>query len=109
MDPMLAAHLKQNEGFKTALEVGKWISENIRMPASQFWQNDIIDMLVAPLALAGVKPYADWKKLPDDAVIAPYHRPEKVNILVVGGEMSPLWKVGDLDNTATVSIDKWLP
>ncbi len=109
MDPMLAAHLKQNEGFKTALDVGKWISENIRMPASQFWQNDIIDMLVAPLALAGVRPYAEWKKLPDDDLIAPYHRPEKVNILVVGGEMSPLWKVGDLDNTATVSIDKWQP
>jgi hypothetical protein len=109
MDPLLAAHLKQNEGFKTAQDVGKWISENIRMPARRFWQNDIIDMLVAPLALAGVKPYAEWKKLPDDAVIAPYHRPEKVNVLVVGGEMSPLWKVGDLDNTATVSIDKWLP
>lgn len=109
MDPMLAAHLKQNEDFKTPLDVGAWISENIKMPASQFWQNDIIDMLVAPLALAGVKPYAEWKKLPGDAVVAPYHRPEKINILVVGGEMSPLWKVGDLDNTATVSIDKWLP
>jgi hypothetical protein len=108
MDPLLAAHLKQNEDFRTALDVSRWISENIRMPASQFWKNDIIDMLMAPLALAGVKPYAEWKKLPNDALIAPYHRPEKVNILVVGGEMSPLWKVGDLDNTATVSIDKWL-
>jgi len=107
MDPMLAGHLKQNEGFQTPLDVSKWISENIKMPASQFWQNDIIDMLVAPLALHGVKPYAEWKQLPDDAVIAPYHRPEKINILVVGGEMSPLWKVADLDNTATVSIDKW--
>ena len=90
LDPMLAAHLKQNEGFKTPLDVSKWISENLKIPASQFWQNDIIDMLVAPLALAGVKPYAEWKKLPDNAAVAPYHRPEKINILVVGGE-SATW------------------
>jgi hypothetical protein len=64
-------------------------------------------MLVAPLALSGVQPYAAWKQLPGDALIAPYHRPEKVNILVVGGETSPLWKVGDLDHTMTASIDRW--
>ena len=47
------------------------------------------------------------RKLPGDALIAPYHRPEKVNILVVGGETSPLWKVSDFDHTMTASIDKW--
>jgi len=107
LDPLLARHLKENEGFQTPLDVSKWISENIRIPADQFWQNDIIDMLVAPLALHGVKPYADWKQLAGDAVIAPYHRPEKVNVLVVGGETSPLWKISDLDQTVTVSVDKW--
>jgi hypothetical protein len=107
LDPMLAGHLKEYEGFRTPLDVGRWISENIRMTANQFWGNDIIDMLVAPLALHGVEPYAAWKQLPGDALIAPYHRPEKVNIIVVGGETSPLWKISDLDHTATVSIDKW--
>jgi hypothetical protein len=107
LDPMLAKHLKENEGFQSPLDVSRWISENVKMPASQFWDNDIIDMLVTPLALSGVQPYAAWKKLPGDALIAPYHRPEKVNILVVGGETSPLWKVSDLDYTVTASIDKW--
>ena len=77
------------------------------MTASQFWDNDIIDMLVAPLALSGVQPYAAWKQLPGDALIAPYHRPEKISILVVGGETSPLWKISDFDYTMTASIDKW--
>jgi hypothetical protein len=108
LDPMTARHLKENEGFQTKLDVSRWISENVKMPASQFWDNDIIDMLVTPLALSGVQPYAAWKQLPGDALVAPYHRPEKVSILVVGGETSPLWKVSDFDYTTTASIDKWL-
>jgi hypothetical protein len=107
LDPLLARHLKENEGFGTKLDVSRWISENVKMTANQFWNNDIIDMLVAPLALGGVQPYAAWKQLPGDALVAPYHRPEKINILVVGGETSPLWKVSDLDHTATASVDKW--
>jgi hypothetical protein len=107
MDPMTARHLKENEGFQGKLDVSRWISENVRMTASQFWNNDIIDMLVTPLALSGVQPYAAWKQLPGDALIAPYHRPEKVNLLVVGGETSPLWKLSDFDYTTTASIDKW--
>ena len=107
LDPMLARHLKDNEGFKTKLDVARWISENVRMTARQFWDNDMIDMLVTPLALSGVQPYAAWKRLPGDAMIAPYHRPEKINILVVGGETSPLWKISDFDYTTTASIDKW--
>ena len=107
LDPMLARHLKENEGFQTKLDVSRWISENVQMPAKQFWENDMIDMLVAPLAMSGVQPYADWKKLPGDALVAPYHRPEKVNIIVVGGETSPLWKISDFDYVTTASIDKW--
>ncbi len=107
LDPLTARHLKENEGFQTPLDVARWISENVRMPAKQFWNNDMIDMLVAPLAHSGVQPYADWKGLPGDALLAPYHRPEKINIFVVGGETSPLWKISDFDCTATASIDKW--
>jgi hypothetical protein len=107
LDPLTARHLKENEGFQTKPDIARWISENVTMPASQFWDNDIIDMLVTPLAMSGVQPYAAWKQLPGDALLAPYHRPEKINILVVGGETSPLWKVSDLDYVMTASIDKW--
>jgi hypothetical protein len=107
LDPLTARHLKDNEGFQTKLDVARWISENVKMPASQFWNNDIIDMLVAPLAISGVQPYAGWKQLPGNALLAPYHRPEKISILVGGGETSPLWKVSDLDCVMTASIDKW--
>jgi hypothetical protein len=106
LDPLTARHLKENEGLAKP-DIARWISENVTMSASQFWDNDIIDMLVTPLAMSGVQPYAAWKQLPGDALLAPYHRPEKINILVVGGETSPLWKVSDLDYVITASIDKW--
>ena len=107
LDPMLAGHLKEYEGFQTPLEVGRWISENVNMTARQFWTNDIIDMLVAPLALSGVQPYAAWKQLPGETLPAPYHPPENVVFSVVGGETSPLWKISDFDYTTSAPIDKW--
>jgi hypothetical protein len=77
------------------------------MPAGQYWKTDYIDMLVASEAYKGVEPYASWKKLPDDALIAPYHNPDRINLIVVGGETSPLWKASDYSHTTSVSIDKW--
>ena len=107
MDPLVARNLKENEGFSTKQDFARWMSKNITMPAGQYWKTDYIDMLVASQADAGVEPYASWKKLPDDALIAPYHNPDNINILVVGGETSPLWKASDYVFVASASVDKW--
>jgi len=107
LDPLVARNLKENEGFATKEDFARWMSQNIKMPAGQFWKTDYIDMLVASQAYKGVEPYASWKKLPDDALIAPYHNPDNINIVVVGGETSPLWKVADYGHAASVSVDKW--
>jgi hypothetical protein len=107
MDPLVARNLKENEGFNTKQDYCRWLSQNIKMPAGQYWKTDYIDMLVASEAYKGVEPYASWKKLPDDALIAPYHNPDRINLIVVGGETSPLWKASDYGHTTSVSIDKW--
>ncbi len=107
MDPLVARNLKENEGFNTKQDYCRWLSQNIKMPAGQYWKTDYIDMLVASEAYKGVEPYASWKKLPDDALIAPYHNPDRINLIVVGGETSPLWKASDFGYTTSVSIDKW--
>jgi hypothetical protein len=107
MDPLVARNLKENEGFSTKQDYCRWLSENIKMPAGQYWKTDYIDMLVASEAYKGVEPYASWKKVPDDELIAPYHNPDNINIIVVGGETSPLWKASDYGYTASASIDKW--
>ncbi len=107
MDPLVARNLKENEGFTTKQDFARWMSENIKMPAGQYWKTDHIDMLVASEAYKGVEPYASWKKLPDDALIAPYNNPDNINLIVVGGETSPLWKVADYRYGGSASVDRW--
>jgi hypothetical protein len=107
MDPLVARELKENEGFKTKQDFCKHLSQNIKMKNGQFWKTDYIDMLVASEAYKGVEPYASWKKLPDDAMIAPYHNPDNINIIVVGGETSPLWKAADYGYSGSSPVDKW--
>jgi hypothetical protein len=107
LDPLVARHLKENDGFETKLDFCRWISQNFKMPAGQFWGTDLIHMLMAPLAEQGVEPYASWKKLPANTLIAPYDKPENINIVVVGGETSPMWKVADFSYAASASVNKW--
>jgi hypothetical protein len=107
MDPLVARNLKENEGFGTKQDYCRWLSANIKMPAGQYWKTDQIDMLVASEAYKGVEPYASWKKLPDDALIAPYKNPDNINIVVVGGETSPLFKTSNYSYAGSASIDKW--
>jgi hypothetical protein len=66
-------------------------------------------MLVAPQANAGVEPYASWKKLPDDELINHYHDSERINIVAVGGETSPVWKTTDYGCWGSASVDYWRP
>jgi hypothetical protein len=107
MDPLVARNLKENEGYETKQDFCRWLSQNVKMPAGQYWKMDYIDMLVASEAYKGVEPYASWKKLPDDTLIAPYHNPDNINIVVVGGETSPLWKTSGYFYSGSASIDKW--
>ncbi len=107
MDPLVAQNLKNNEGYETKQQFAKWMSENITMTAERYWKTDYIDMLVASEAYKGVEPYASWKKLPDDALIKPYHNPDNINIVVVGGETSPLWKAADYGYAGSASVDRW--
>ncbi len=107
MDPLVARNLKEHLGFTTKQDYCRYLSENIKIPAGQYWKTDYIDMLVASEAYKGVEPYASWKKLPDDALIAPFHTPENINLIVVGGGISPLWKATDYRYGVSVSVDSW--
>jgi hypothetical protein len=107
IDPLIAANLKDNEGFETKLDYCKHLSENIQMKAGDYWKTDHINMLVSSEAIKGIEPFATWKSLPDDALIAPFNIPENINLIVVGGETSPLWKASEYGYAGSASIDKW--
>jgi hypothetical protein len=107
IDPLVAANLKDNEGFNTKMDYCRHLSENIKMSAGDYWKTDHIDMLVTPEAHRGVEPFASWKSLPDDALIAPFYIPENINLIVVGGETSPLWKASEYGYSGSASVDEW--
>jgi hypothetical protein len=109
LDPLVAKQLKEVDGFETKHDFARWISENAPIPNGRFWGTDTIDMLVTPLASAGVEPYATWKKLPDDELIPHYHDPDAINIVVVGGETSPVWKTTDYACWGQAPVDYWRP
>jgi hypothetical protein len=108
MDPLVAKHLKE-QGFSDPKQLSKYLSENFKMTAGQFWGSDVIYSLIEPNARNGIEPFASWLKLPKDAMIAPYTDPEKINMVVVGGETQALWFTTDMWHSQTVSIDKWRP
>jgi hypothetical protein len=108
MDPLVAKHLKE-QGFDSPEHLSKYLSENFKMTAGQFWGSDVVYSLVEPNARNGVEPYASWLKAPKDALIAPYTTPETINAIVVGGETQALWLTTDMWYTKTVSVDKWRP
>ncbi len=107
MDPTVARNLKENEGFQTKQDFSRWLSQNVKIPAGRYWKTDYIDMLVTSRANKGEEPYASWKKMPEDMLIPHYNIPENINIVVVGGETSPLWKTADYQYVTSAPIDKW--
>jgi hypothetical protein len=107
MDPLVARTLKETDGFATKQDFSRWLSENIRIPAGQYWGYDHIDWMITPQANEGVEPFASWKKLPDDAMINPYCNPDKIHLVVIGGETSPLWYASDFGYGGSQSVDRW--
>ena len=108
VDPLVTKNLRA-EGFQTKRDACKWIVENSKVPAGHYWEGQMQSGFASRLAEQGVEPFASWKKLPKDALIAPRHSPDDINILVVGGETNPMWITTDFTYTRSASVDKWRP
>jgi hypothetical protein len=108
MDPLVAKGLKE-QGFQSRRELSRWLSDHVEVPAGQYWGADIIYAFVAPLARQGIEPYASWAKLAKDALIKPYHDPNQINVVIVGGETNPLWLTTDFVCTQSGLVDPWRP
>lgn len=107
VDPLVAKSLRA-EGFQTKREACKWIVENSKVPAGHYWEGQQSGF-AKRLAEQGVEPFATLVKLPKDALIAPRHSPDDINILVVGGETNPMWITTDFIYTRSAAVDKWRP
>jgi hypothetical protein len=107
LDPLVAKNLKEIQGFETKQDYCRWLSENVKIPAGQYWGSDIIYSFVLPMAQDGIEPYKTWRELPPDELIAPYHIPENIEMVVVGGETNAFWKTTDFRYVMSASVDAW--
>ena len=107
MDPIVA-NLFTGLGFDSKEKLADWIVENAEIPAREYWDDQWVQTLVHPLAVAGVEPFATNLKAPPDKLLRIF-RPEEINIVVTGGETQGAWKIyeGVRPKDGTVSIDAW--
>jgi hypothetical protein len=109
MDPGIARMLKEKDGFATKQDFSRWLSQNIKMPAGRYWGYDHVDWMVKPQGIQGIEPFATFLKAKPDELITPYFDPNRINIVVVGGDTNPLWKYSEYGYMRSESVDKWQP
>ena len=90
MDPIVARGFVEL-GFDTKEKLIAWCADNALMTAREYWDNQWIQYLMRPRAVAGVEPYASRLKAGPDEVIRIFE-PRDIHI-VVAGETQGAWKM----------------
>jgi hypothetical protein len=102
-----ARHLKELDGFSTKEMIHQWLSENVEIPARQYWGNGAVATFNLALARQGLEPYSTWERVPQDTLIKPFNNPRSINTVVVGGGTQTVWFLTDMRLVKSVSIDAW--
>jgi hypothetical protein len=106
-DPLVAVRLKE-QGYDTKEKLIAWLYKNTTQTVKDYKSRNYSYLFEYPQALQGREPFATWYKLPDDAVIPHFPRPESFNIVVTGGQTNAYPQAGNLSYGVSVSIDKWM-
>ncbi|MCC6779242.1 MAG: hypothetical protein IT537_21870 [Hyphomicrobiales bacterium] len=107
MDPIVARGFVEL-GFDSKQKLIDWCAENAQLPAREYWDNQWIQTLVRPFAVAGVEPFAGRLKAAPDELVQMFQSKD-IHIVVTGGETQGAWRMysGYHRGNATVSIDAW--
>jgi hypothetical protein len=106
LDPLVARGFV-DRGFDTKRKLIDWCVEHARLPAKEYWDNQWIQTLHHPRALAGIEPYASMLKARPEELIRMF-RPEDIHVVVVGGETGAMWKmIGGGPRLNIVPNDPW--
>jgi hypothetical protein len=105
LDPLAARGLVEL-GFDTKEKLAEWLSDNGRLSAREYWDNQWVQTLFRSLAVAGVEPYAAKYKAKPDELIRVYE-PSQISIAVAGGETQGAWRMFGGRYVKSVPIDAW--
>ena len=107
LEPLAARTLKQREGFDSKEKLAQWFHEHSRIPADVYWDYQLVINYIEPQARKGVEPFASYLNLPKDASIPRFAEPEKIGVVVVGGEKNAYWFATDFGHLKSASVDQW--
>ncbi len=105
-DPLVAKSLKE-QGYDTKEQLIDWIYQNTVLTVGEYKNASFVLTFDLPRAQKGVEPYASWFKLPNNAVIPRFVRPQDVNIVITGGQTQSRFQAGNLRHTTSLSVDRW--
>jgi len=105
MDPIVA-RLFVERGMDPKDKLIDWCAANARLPAREYWDDQWVQTLLRPLAVAGVEPYASRLKAEPDAIVQMFE-PKEINIAVTGGGAQGAWKMFGARYEGTISVDAW--
>lgn len=105
LDPIVA-RLFAGRGIHSKQDLIGWAAANSKLPARDYWDDQWVQTLIRPLAVAGVEPYATRLKAAPDEIIEAFE-PGEINVVVVGGETQGAWKIFGASYVKTVSVDEW--
>jgi hypothetical protein len=106
LDPITANQFVDRGGFDTADKLIDWVHRHGTMRADVYWDYQLIENYVEPRALVGEEPYATMLEARDDEHIRIWP-PERIEVVVVGGETNGYWRIFGANYGKTVSVDAW--
>ena len=105
LDPIVAK-LFEGKGIKSKQDLIDWAVAHARLPAREYWDDQWMQTLIRPHAVAGVEPYASKLKAAPDEIVQMYD-PDEINVVVVGGGTQGAWKIFGANYVTTISVDAW--
>jgi hypothetical protein len=106
LDPLTAQQFIDRGGFTSKEKLIDWLYDNARLPASEYWDYQLIQNYIYPRATFGEEPWASQlKALPEELI--PMFRREDIHVVVVGGETNGYWRIMGCNYQKTVSVDEW--
>jgi hypothetical protein len=106
LDPIAARQFVDRGGFTKKDALIDWLYDRARMPASEYWDYQLVQNYIYPRATFGEEPWASKLAAAPDAMI-PMFRREDIHVVVVGGETNGYWRIMGCNYQKTVSVDDW--
>src|SRR5499426_1003139 len=106
LDPIAARQFVDRGGFTKKDALIDWLHDTARLPASEYWDYQLIQNYVYPRATFGEEPWATkLKAAPEEEI--PMFRREDIHVIVVGGETNGYWRIMGCNYQKTEPVDPW--